>query len=52
MADSFLPFCVQRPSYHYFRMLVDPDYEPPVIATFDDEVNLRVSAGKRTLAAC
>ena len=43
---------MQRPSYHYFRMLVDPDYEPPVIATFDDEVSLRVSAGKPPSAAC
>ncbi|GAA6051080.1 hypothetical protein JCM3770_004702 [Rhodotorula araucariae] len=25
------------PSYHYFRMLVDPTYEPPVVASFDDE---------------
>lgn len=32
----------QRPSYHYFRMLVDPDYEPPVIATFDDEGNAEI----------
>ncbi|KPV71807.1 uncharacterized protein RHOBADRAFT_56422 [Rhodotorula graminis WP1] len=25
------------PSYHYFRMLVDPSYEPPLVASFDDE---------------
>ncbi|GAA5852217.1 hypothetical protein JCM9279_006936 [Rhodotorula babjevae] len=25
------------PSYHYFRMLVDPTYEPPLVASFDDE---------------
>ncbi|BGP49087.1 hypothetical protein JCM10450v2_004966 [Rhodotorula kratochvilovae] len=25
------------PSYHYFRMLVDPTYEPPVVVSFDDD---------------
>ncbi|GAA5980839.1 hypothetical protein JCM11641_004738 [Rhodosporidiobolus odoratus] len=25
------------PSYHYFRMLIDPAYDPPQNATFDDE---------------
>ncbi|GAA5835915.1 hypothetical protein JCM11251_006601 [Rhodosporidiobolus azoricus] len=25
------------PSYHYFRMLIDPSYEPPQVATFEDE---------------
>ena len=39
---GFSPLTVQRPSYHYFRMRVDPDYEPPVIATFDDEVSHRL----------
>lgn len=40
MVESFLGLSfLQRPSYHYFRMLVDPDYEPPIIATFDDEVS-------------
>lgn len=28
----------QLPSYHYFRMLIDPDHEPPKVASFDDEV--------------
>ncbi|BGP56056.1 hypothetical protein JCM8202v2_003665 [Rhodotorula sphaerocarpa] len=27
----------QRPSFHYFRMLVDPDYGPPLVAVFEDE---------------
>lgn len=29
---------VQLPSFHYFRMLVDPDYAPPLVASFEDEV--------------
>ncbi|GAA6060745.1 hypothetical protein JCM10212_003789 [Sporobolomyces blumeae] len=27
------------PSFHYFKMLIDRDYEPPARATFDDEGN-------------
>lgn len=27
------------PSYHYFKMLLDRDYEPPAVATFDDDGN-------------
>ncbi|GAA5965537.1 hypothetical protein JCM21900_004153 [Sporobolomyces salmonicolor] len=30
------------PSYHYFRMLVDPNYEPPSKAKFEDEGNADV----------
>ncbi|TNY18596.1 hypothetical protein DMC30DRAFT_380285 [Rhodotorula diobovata] len=29
-------------SYHYFKMLIDPSYEPPLVAQFDDEVRLFV----------
>ncbi|BGP00344.1 U2-associated protein SR140 [Rhodotorula toruloides] len=30
------------PSFHYFRMLVDPDYAPPLVASFEDEGNADV----------
>ena len=35
-ADNHDP-AAQLPSYHYFKMLIDPSYEPPLVAQFDDE---------------
>ena len=40
-ADCHDP-AAQLPSYHYFKMLIDPSYEPPLVAQFDDEVRLFV----------